>query len=78
MEVLLLLSLGSVEPRRRVQEAAMEALDPDDDSLRAEGGEPAVGRRHCCMFSVLFKFKFKFKLSQVKSSQVKSSHFFSN
>jgi hypothetical protein len=28
MEVLLLLSLGSVEPRRRVQEAAMEALDP--------------------------------------------------
>jgi len=27
MEVLLLLSLGSVEPRRRVQEAAMEAPD---------------------------------------------------
>jgi hypothetical protein len=45
MEVLLLLSLGSVEPRRRVQEAAMEALDPAVISLR-EGGEPqpAVGR----------------------------------
>jgi hypothetical protein len=45
MEVLLLLSLGSVEPRRRVQEAAMEAPDPVVISLR-EGGEPqpAVGQ----------------------------------
>ena len=49
MEVLLLLSLGSVEPRRRVQEAAMEAPDPVVISLR-EGGEPAVGSRPMLMY----------------------------